>query len=491
MKGGNQGTRRFPSIANAFPGGWGRIPDNPLIAASVAALLKGGCGARSLTGGWSPDREGRPTYPYIDEDGGRIVVSLDPDAVLASEGDTGPAGQWSFVAGISALTIDVLLAVLAQICAAGAGGEPEHARRIPVTARAILGYKGLRRWGAEGAALRRRVDHEIVRLQGLRFDVRLAAEGVSVDGDRLFDAVDSAVVRAARKGSPAQPETVWVMRPGQWSRWWMNARTGARFVAVPQQVLEFDHRPNRGSAVLAKKIGLNTVVLWGGMRPPRSLDRRIGDLLADIGELPGRESRGGGWGARMRGRLDAAILKLQETGVLGVVEWPAGYAQGPTDHGRGRAETWLAGRVVRNRPEMTDDCRTEAAGRPRRTHGAGGTASGQLELRRGSVIRAIRIAREISQRRLAGELGISAAYLSQIENERRMASQAVLRRIAGWVRANGGAGRGGQHVPGAIVAIESVGRWRQATAGKKKQVAGSRFAQVPVTGTPIGKDERT
>jgi transcriptional regulator with XRE-family HTH domain len=491
-------------IKNAFPGGWGKIPDTPLVAASVAALLKGGRGARALVGGWSSDRQDRLTYPHIDEGGGRIVVSLDPDVVLASEGDASLTSQWSFVEGISALTIDVLLAVLAQTCAAGADSASNCARPTPiaVTARAILRYKGLQRWGAEGAALRRRVDREIIRLQGLRFNVhrssapgsspgRWNADGASVDGDRLFDIVDSAIVGSTRKGSPAQSETVWLMRAGQWSQWWINSETEVRFGAVPREVLEFDHRRNRGSAVLAKKIGLNTMVPWAGLRSPRALDRRIGDLLADIGELPRRDLRHSRWGARMRGRFDEAILMLRETGVLGIVEWPARYGPESAGRGRGWVETWLASKIVLNRHGVLDDCYAKAARHLRKTRGTGGTASGQLELRRGSVIRTIRIARDVSQCRLAGELGISASYLSQIENERRMASQAVLERIAGWVRANGEADRDGQRMPGAVFAIETVSRWQQSSAGKEQQVAGSQFVQAPVTGTPIGKDDRT
>jgi transcriptional regulator with XRE-family HTH domain len=503
MQGGNPETRHSCTIANAFPDGWGNIPDNPLVAASVAALFKGGRGARSLTGGWSSD-EGRLTYRHIGESGGGVVVSLDPDAVRASEGDADLDSQWSFVEGICPLTVDVLLAVLAQTCAPGTDNESKRPllASITVTARAILGYKGLQRWGAEGVALRRHVDQEIVRLHGLRFDVgriragdpgpgRWNADGVSVNAGRLFDIVDSTIVFSTRKGSTERSETVWLTRVGEWAQGCMESRAESRLTAVPRQVLELDHRRNRGSAVLAKKIGLNVMMLWGAMRRRESLDRRISELLADTGELPGRDLRGSRWGARMRSRLDEAVVMLQDRGVLGVVEWPTGIEPGTARRITGWVETWLTGRIVLHRRDVLENCYAEAAKHFREKREAGKTTSGPIELRRGSVIRTIRISRNVSQGRLAGELGISAAYLSQIENDKRMASRAVLGRIAGWVRANGDIGRGSERGPGAVATIESVNKWRQAADGKKQQVARSRTLQDPATGASIGKDDRT
>ena len=498
MKGGNLGTQRSRTISDAFPDGWGKIPDDPVVAASAAALFRGGSGARWLTGGWSPDHADRLAFRHIGRDDGGIVVSLDPDAVPAGEGGIGLARQWSIVEGITPLTIDVLLAVLAQICASGTGNESKHAWRmpVPVTARAILRYKGLQRWGAEGAALRRRVDQEIVRLRGLRFDVRRNpveeagrgrwnGHGVSVDGDRLFDIVDSTIVRPIHRGSGAGTETVWMIQAGRWAQRSMHCRAEVRYAALPQLILQLDHRRNRGSEVLAKKISLDTMVLQG---PPQ---RRIGDLLADIGELPRRDARGGRWGGRMRDRFEEAILMLQEAGMFGVVEWPAGYGPDSADRTKGWVKPWLTSKVGFVRPEVTGGRGTDAVTRFRKQRQARKAACEPIELRRGSVIRAMRTDRNIPQCRLARELGISAAYLSQIENDRRMASQAVLERIAGWQCENGEADRNSGHTPGAVAALEGVTRWGHAGAGRMQREAGSRFSEIPATGTPIGKDDRT
>lgn len=475
MKSGKPGRRGSYKIPNAFPDGWGKIPNNPLVAASIAALFKGGPGAPSLMGGWSPDDEGRLTYRHLGKRGGQIVIHLDPAAVLASEGGAGLEKQWSFVEGFSPLTVDVLLAVLAQICEPSLGNKTKYPllAPAPISASAILRYKNLRRFGAEGAALRQRVDEEIVRLQGLRIDVhqfpawdpdlnRWNARGVSVVGDGLFDIVDSQTFQLQREGAPARSEIVWLTRLGHWSQWWMNSQAKVWLGAIPRQVLEFDHRRNRGSAVLAKKIGLNTMVLWCAVRSRGSLDRRIDHLLEDIGDLPELDARDGHWGGRMRDRFDEAIMMLRETGVFGSVEWPDGHGPGGADRAKGWVESWLSSKIILNRPEVFGGCDIGAAQRLRKKRRARKAAAGLVELRRGSVIRAMRIERNISQSRFAHELGISAAYLSQIENEKRMVSKSLLERISAWVHKNGGGDQGGERKSAAIAMLDSIKAQRRA-----------------------------
>ena len=101
----------------------------------------------------------------------------------------------------------------------------------------------------------------------------------------------------------------------------------------------------------------------------------------------------------------------------------------------------------------------------------------------------MRLERGISQSGLARELGVSAAYLSQVENERRMVSRAMLARIAGWVRGNGEVERGGDRVPGVVAAI-GTGDDRPQTGAEQRQT-GRRIQAVPAAGTSIGKDNRT
>lgn len=444
MQGADTARRGKFKQGNAFPDGWGKIPNNPLIAAAIAALFKGGPGARDMMGGWSEDADGRVSYRHLGKRGGQIVIYPDSAAVVARRNGSGVEKQWAFVEEFSALTVDVLLAMLAQMCEPSLGNKPKYPllAPVPITAGTILRYKGLRRWGAEGAELRQRVDEEILRLQGLRFDVhqfpawdpgvnRWNAKGVSIIGDRLFDIVDNQVLQTGGKAR-ARSEIVWLTRAGHWSQWWMNAQAKVWLSAIPQKILEFDHRRNRGSALLAKKISLNTMVLWGAVRSRGSMDRRIDHLLEDIGELPLPEVRDSHWGGRVRDRFDEAVLQLQEEEVFGHVEWPAGHEPGGPDRVKGWVDAWLASKIMLTRPGAFGE--NAVALRRKKRRRAAKQRNEPVELRRGSVIRSIRVSRNISQTQLAGELGISAAYLSQIENEKRGVSKSLHGRIAQWLR---------------------------------------------------------
>lgn len=446
MQGAIPARRSTFKLANAFPNGWGTIPNNPLIAAAIASLFKGGANARDLMGCWSPDAEGRLTYRHLGKRGGQIVIYPDPAAVIARQHGSGIDKQWAFVEGFSPLTVDVLLAILAQVCEPGLGNKSKFPllAPVPITASAILRYKGLRRWGSEGRQLRQRVDEEILRLQGLRFDVhqfpawdpdlnRWNAKGVSVLGDRLFDIVDSQTYQCGGE-TRSRSEIVWLTRIGHWSQWWMNSQAKVWMGAIPQRILEFDHRRNRGSAQLAKKISLNTMVLWGAVRSRGSMERRIDRLLEDIGELPVLEARDSHWGGRVRDRFDEAVLQLQEDGVFGHVEWPEGHEPGCADRVKGWVESWLASKIVLTRPGVFGD--NAIALHRKKKRRLARKSKEPVELRRGSVIRSMRMDRNISQSRFAGELGISAAYLSQIENEKRAVSKGIHNRIAEWARAN-------------------------------------------------------
>lgn len=470
MTGGIPEGRSICRIPDAFPGGWGKIPYNPLVAAAIAALFKGGPRARRLVGGWSADQRGHLKYRHLGNRGGRIVIYLDVAAVSASEGAAGLAQQWSFLEKVSPLTVDVLLTVLAQLCEPGLGNKSKYPQleAVPVTAGAVLRYKNLRRWGAEAAALQQRIDGEILRLAGLRFDVdrfpawdpellRWTPRCVSACGDRLFDIVDTRSVVSQRKGRPGRPETVWRARFGDWSRWWMNSQGKVWLGAIPRQLLECDHRSNRGSAVLAKKIGLNTMLSWCAVPCRASLCRRIDHLLEDIGELPERDARSAHWGGRFRDRFDDAVLMLQESGVFGGVERPGEYETRGADRTRGWLDDWLAGKIVLVRPDALGE-RPAATAAPnlkkRRTRRAG---QGLVELRRGSIIRAMRSNRNISQSRLAREIGISVTYLSQIENEKRMVSRALLGRITDWARRNGETERDFDAEPAVVALFDTAG----------------------------------
>jgi len=503
MKGGKLGAGRSLEMVNAFPESWGRIPDNPIIATSIAALFKAGNSARSLMGGWSEDDRGRPAYRHPLDCGGEIVVRIAPCARL--QGSDAADAQWAMVNGVSPLTLDVFTAILAQLCAISCDehSESEMPETVDITARAILRYKDLVKWGVEGSALRQRIDKEIKRLSALRLDVRLPRGAPVVTGqgndtnlvDRcftLFDIVGSRTIRSARKAGTGAPETVWTIRSGDWAGAGRMLGQAFRFVQVPRSILLLDHRRNRGSAILAKKIGLGMWVLWSAVRPRGALRFRVCDLLEDIGELPKRDARGGGWGARMRDRFVQATALLKEAGLMDGVEWPAGCEPDVRNRGKGWVAIWLEGKVTLSGPVIADTACGASAISSREARRSRKSAPPLLELHRGSVIRAMRTDRNIPQHRLARELGISAAYLSQIENERRMASRSVLWRVADWANRNAWCGHGRSVEPVAIASFGCVGRVRQEaeTGNDGRHMIGSKPLQVATPCGPAGKDDR-
>ncbi len=491
MNGGCLGTARSRAGVDAFPDDRGSIPDNPLIEAGIAALFHGGSQARSLSGGWRGDEAGRPAYRHVGVAGDEIVVSLDPAATAAGERHPNLVQQWVCVEDISPLTIDVLLAVLARLCVRADGGTSRVAPgdTVTVTARAILRDKGLEQWGAEGAALRARVDRELLRLQALRFEVRARASAARAGVDRLFEIAGSLPADFRRAGRSRRREVAWVIRPGRWAGELAYTEVAAPLAVLPRRILQFDHRANRGSAVLAKKLAVKLALVWG--RPQRAgpLHLRVCDLLAEVGELPQRERRGGGWGARMRQRLARAVHLLKMYGLLGPVAWPTGIDADRGAHARGWVASWLSGTIVLDGPAAFGEG-DAAAAQLRESHRRAQTASKLAELHRGSVIRALRTNHNIPQSRLAEEIGISAAYLSQIENEHRMASPAVLGRIAGWARRQHAAERTGVAGDGAIAEIARFGDIWPGADGAQRIIGGA-FLKKTRIGRPAGKDDRS
>ena len=346
-----------PRARHAVPQ-WAIIPNNPAIATALAAIFKGGPNARSLIGGWFEDEDGKPIYRHSGNRGGKVLVYVDPVTTAAGSVPTAE-DVWGFIDGLSAFTADVALAVLAQLCEPSLANRPKYplVESVPISADAILAYKGIRRWGAERRVLRARVCEEMERLRGLRFDVerypawdpelrRWNPMGVSTKGDRLFDIVAVEQREPQATNGQARLETSWLVRAGHWAYWWMNAQGRVWISRMSRALLEMDHRANRGSAVLAKKIGQHTTLLSGALRGQTTLVRRIDRLLSDVGELPVPAARGGHWAGRVRDRFDEAMQALVEAAVFTTVDWPDGYGPGDADRGKGWVAPWLAAKVV-------------------------------------------------------------------------------------------------------------------------------------------------
>ena len=429
--------RRIP---DAFPGEEGRIPNNPLIAATLAAIFKGGPEARRLSGGWTVGEGGQLFYWHVGRRGGEIHVRIEPE----ERGAGSLEEQWGFVEGLTPLTADVLLAVLAQLCEPSLGSTSKYPilAPVPITANAILKYKDISCWGKERTRLRANVVEEMDRLRRLRLDVheypawdptsrRWNSRGVSVVGDKIFDVVKAGARHRGQEPDAALSDVVWLTRIGHWGQWWLNAQAKVWLGPAPLALLRFDHRSNRRADVLAKKIGMNTIVLWGVARPLKFLERRIDHLLQDIGELPVPDQRGPHWAGRTRDRFDEALLKLQLTGTVAAIEWPDGPAPGRVDRAKGWVARWLSSKMTISLSAASSiDERTAVRRDAQRRHRANRKPKvDELEI---ESLRSLRSTRGISQLELARELGISASYLSQIETGKKPASNKLRRRMSLW-----------------------------------------------------------
>ena len=425
------------------------MPNNPGVSTILAAIFKGGPGARSLIGGWQEGENGRPEYCHNGNKGGRIVVYVDP--VGTGEGSLPTTEDlWAFIDGLSPFTADVALAVLAHFCDPDLGHRPKYplVEAVCVSADSILAYKGIRRWGLERRRLREQVAREMARLGDLRFNIRRYpawdpeirrwnSMGVSSWGDRLFDIVGVEQFQDSETGQ-TPTEVAWLVRAGHWAHWWLNSQGRVWVSRMALALLELDHRANRGSAVMAKKIGQHTTLLAGALRGRDVIRRRIDRLLVDIGKLPEPKARGPHWAGRTRDRFDDAMQALIEAGVFTGVAWPDGFGPGDDDRRKGWVKRWLAAKVIITLPRTRQRHGKRKGDRSRDPRGPQGAnlasrrAPGRTE-GRAEGLRGARIASGYSQVDLARELAVSATYLSRVENGKIKGSQVFLDRLETWL----------------------------------------------------------
>ena len=421
---GSLGTSFVSRTAHdVFLDGAGTVPVNPLTCAAIRALMNAGHAAKGHLGGWHADEDGQPLYRHFGKRAGEIRIRID-----ATDGpDIGEDG-WEILEGVSPFTLDVALALLAQLCDPRTRDRTKWPMSYPaaVSASRILRYKGITRWGTDRGKLLRRIDEEIHRLQTLRFDLidfpawdsavgRWNPAGVSVTGVRLIEAEESE--------STATRDRVWLVRLGPWTEWWLNSRAKVWTGPLPKALIEFDHRKNRGTEVLAKKMGIDVLMLWCAIRSRAHIERRVESLLEDIGELPAPEHRNAHWAGRLRDRFDEALLSLKEKGLIDNIVWPDRFAPGSCDRNKGWVEPWLASKITLVRPAdlfgpIDQERIRKTTNRRRRAAQASAPGTGDL--------RHARLRLGLSQASVAQALGVSASYLSQMETGKMPLSDRVM-----------------------------------------------------------------
>jgi len=407
------------------------IPNNPMVAAVFAAIFKGGPKARVLGNGWAVNDSGNLSYRHLGKRGGEIQVYCNLGRSTGNNDDAINA-QIDFVESLNALTADVLIMVLAELCTPGVGNKSKFPLLNPVaiSAKTLTKNKNITGWGTQRAAFRDRIVDEISKISRIRCDViqfpgwdpalgRWNPKGVSITGDAILDISDVSSAPRWGEQTTLSNDKVWLVRAGQWSQWWLNFQGKVWTSPIPNELILFDHRLNRGVDVLAKKIGMNTHFLWGAFRNRQRIDRRIGHLLEDIGELPDSWSRDNHWAGRLRDRFEEALFRLQEKNVIGEIYWHGHYGPGDRDRAKGWVNNWLNAKISVYRPN-NKSAPKNAKGKPpgaKTILGHPGVTIGNLQS--GPQIRQIRSELYLTQKQLARKLRISPSMLSQIENGRR------------------------------------------------------------------------
>lgn len=345
-------------LPDAFPDDYGRIPNNPITAAVFASILKGGPQARSLQGGWSAADDGRLIYRHFGKKGGHVIIYLDvPGQDLTLD------EQWATIERFNMLTTDALIVALAQLCEPSALGKTRCPLMEPVTisSSAIMRYKGMTRWGAERAAFQEKLADEMDAICSIRFDIidfpafdpergSWSPQGISIFGDRILDVAHTVHAPHLTSGK-GYGDHYWHVRFGQWGQSWMNSQGKVWLGPIPKSLIGLDHRKNRGPSVLAKKVGVNTLLLWGAARSRPHLERRVDNLLESIGELPYVPDRSAHWAGRMFDRMVDATLMLGEKDLLSLHYDESGECVPPDlDRSKGWVKHWLGSKLHVERP---------------------------------------------------------------------------------------------------------------------------------------------
>ena len=221
--------RSVPRVPFAFQEGTGTVPNNPMVAAVLAAVLKGGPNARHLLNGWAPADDGRLVYRHIGKRGGEILVYFDThdDGVATGRESLDPAArQIALIEALNPLTADVMFMVLAQTCEPGLGNRAKYPLLdpVPISANTMMKTKGFKSWGKERDKFRDRIGAEVDLLSHIRCDVirfpgwdpainRWNPKGVSALGERLFETLLFDDGGVASSANPRQ-DRIWLTRLG-------------------------------------------------------------------------------------------------------------------------------------------------------------------------------------------------------------------------------------------------------------------------------------
>jgi hypothetical protein len=180
------------------------------------------------------------------------------------------------------------------------------------------------RFGAERLEFASTIEAEIDRVLMLRFDVqKYPAFNPRTRGwDRNgITRSDIALIEVGSECPPPDPLECSMGRPlrlGAWADHWFNGGGPMWLSPLPQSVLAFDHRSNRGVDVVAKKTALLLALNWGAMRREKAIRTEVRTLLRRIGELRRASAGPQQHSGRFVDRFEEALFRLSDDAVMDV-----------------------------------------------------------------------------------------------------------------------------------------------------------------------------
>jgi hypothetical protein len=277
-----------------------QLPNAPLVRAIFGALMAAGPQARAA--GWRGAGRCVANHQRV---GGR-AFELRLDAASQEE-------AWRVVCGVTPLSLDLLTLLLAR-----PDGGLLRARVIG--ARDLLEAKGYRRYGGERRAVERQLAGDLDALRRLE---------LGTQGQRLFHLAPIEYGRCE-----------FIYEP---SAWLQDLALSAPMLSVPERILRYDHRSNRGADVLAKKLA---IYLSLSVTEQGAVVRRVRSMLQAVGVPPHPAVSRGGRGGRLADRFDEALLRLQDHGLFAVRYRGGGAATSGVDRVKGWLNRWLEMEMV-------------------------------------------------------------------------------------------------------------------------------------------------
>lgn len=274
------------------------FPDHPSLRAVMSALMCAGPGAEAA--GW---RAG--------EDCAELVVRIGLEPIQVRLHAWSAEVAWREVSAVTPLALDVLAVLVDRL--RRAGGEV-----VLISCADVLDAKGCQRSGEERHGLEQQIGREFLRLGAMTLGVAeqplFSVMPIGEDGGGFVVALDPAV------------RALWDAAPRRRLSW---------------RLLDFDHRPNRGADVLAKKMGFYFSMAGAESRP---VARSIRAVLKGVGALG--EASCGGRGGRLADRFEEAMLRLHERGLVTVTYRGARDASVLDERVKGWVKRWLETTVV-------------------------------------------------------------------------------------------------------------------------------------------------